>query len=276
MKDNGYVFVSYSSQNQTIVNQIVNELIYREIKYWKAPEMIAAGSNYAREIPEAIKNCEYFLLILSKEAQSSIWVEKEIDMAICHRKQIIPIQIDNVALNDMFKFYLNNVQFIYFPDNPKAAMNIMLGRILDKDTVRTFYTPKEDARLNALRYNKIPYECEYCKGDLVMVSLGTYQCVACGRNNYDDYRKIRNYIEKHGATPAAVIARNTKVKLKTIEQLFAEEYLEIPSSETTPIRCNKCGMPIRTGNYCDSCKDSFKSIDKKESHKDWFTDLWKK
>lgn len=108
------VFVSYSSEDHALVNTIVDMMKKEGICYWKAPEMIPAGSSYAREIPRAIKECEVFLLILSRTSQKSIWVEKEIDSAISHRKTIIPFQIDDIPLNDTFRFYLNNVQMISY------------------------------------------------------------------------------------------------------------------------------------------------------------------
>lgn len=116
------VFVSYSSEDCALVNTIVNMMKGEGLYYWKAPEMIPAGSSYAREIPRAIKECEVFLLILSRTSQKSIWVEKEIDSAISHRKTIIPFQIDDIPLNDTFRFYLNNVQMISYALDKEVAL----------------------------------------------------------------------------------------------------------------------------------------------------------
>ncbi len=99
------------------------------ISYWIAPDMIPAGSNYAREIPGAIQCCEVFLLVLSKNSQQSIWVEKEIDSAINYRKTIVPFQIDDEPLTDMFRFYLNNVQTIYCVNRPKDAIEELKQRL---------------------------------------------------------------------------------------------------------------------------------------------------
>ena len=67
--------------------------------------MIPVGSNYAREIPRAIRECDLFLLILSKESQESVWVEKEVDRAICFKNNIVPIKIDDTPMNDSFSIY---------------------------------------------------------------------------------------------------------------------------------------------------------------------------
>ena len=111
------VFVSYSSKDRILVNQIVRIIENMGISCWKAPECIPAGSSYAREIPKAIAGCQVFLLMLSETSQDSIWVEKEIDNAITNRKTIIPLALDDKPLSDAFLFYLNNVQMISYYHN---------------------------------------------------------------------------------------------------------------------------------------------------------------
>ena len=116
------VFISYCSKDERYIRKMTQMLDKMGISYWIAPDMIPAGSNYAREIPGAIQCCEVFLLVLSKNSQQSIWVEKEIDSAINYRKTIVPFQIDDEPLTDMFRFYLNNVQTIYCVNRPKDAI----------------------------------------------------------------------------------------------------------------------------------------------------------
>ena len=123
------VFISYSSKDTQTVKKIAQDLRDAGITYWKAPEMIPAGSNYAREIPRAIEKCRVFLLVLSESSQESIWVEKEIDCAINHRKTIVPLNITGVPLSDMFRFYLNNVQTIPYNEDQEDATRRLLERL---------------------------------------------------------------------------------------------------------------------------------------------------
>lgn len=247
MVDKGYLFISYSSKDSHFVEELLNILIGCNVAYWKAPEMIAAGSNYAREIPKAIHDCDVFLLVVSENSQNSIWVEKEVDVAICYRKRIIPIRIDGVPLNDMFRFYLNNVQIVEattkseepIPEKVKERLQYIFTKGLKNDEVQavsqvnmlnTLVEEKRrnkiDTRSNAFRINKIPLECEYCGGEVTYKTLGTYLCLRCGQENYDDFRKIRNYLEKVGSAPAIVVAKNTGVSLGTIEQFWMDEFEE--------------------------------------------------
>lgn len=277
------VFVSYSSEDYKFVNIIVNMLKEEGISYWKAPEMIPAGSSYAREIPRAIKKCEVFLLILSRTSQRSIWVEKEIDNAISHHKTIIPFQIDDIPLNDTFRFYLNNVQMISYAFDKEAALVELknhLNQLVKKDsdigmseveqegvgepiTSKTVREPKKFPRRsvrgkadsNALRMNRIPLECDYCGSKMLEnITMGTYRCHDCGKDSYDDFQTIRNYLEVVGNASVAVIERNTGVPRRIIEYFFRDEYLEIPKNSPVRVPCERCGAPIRTGTLCEACK----------------------
>ena len=318
------VFISYSSRDTEFVKRIIKQLDRIGVSYWKAPEMIPAGSSYAREIPKAIQQCSVFLLVLSPTSQDSIWVEKEIDNAICNRKTIIPFEIREVVLNDTFRFYLNNVQMISFARNPDTAFEQLRSQIFqmlpelqkpgncavdgtnemihrNRETVSTAHRetqnklqqpeegdPKKRVlsmaavpgksrngrNSNALRMNRIPPACQYCGcKDLQNVTIGTYRCVRCGRDNYDDFQTIRNYLEKAGATSATVIERETGVPRRIIEYFFRDEYLEIPKNSPVRVPCAICGAPIRTGTLCDNCKTDPKKQQQADRKGKWHT-LW--
>lgn len=233
-----YWFIGYSSKNEKIVAQIVEIIKSCGITYWKAPEMIPAGSNYAHEIPNAIKNCNVFLFIISQESQNSIWAEKELDMAITNKKKIIPLKIDDTPLNDAFLFYLNNVQIINVHISKDGILSTneqqkLYAHFMEDKVPLTLQNPntpvsavaptpaktfsKIDTRTNAFRINKIPMQCERCGSALEHVDVGTYRCINCNTDHYDDAQKVRNYIRDNGPAPGFVIARNTGVSKQAVE-----------------------------------------------------------
>lgn len=292
---NKSVFISYSSKDERYIKKMTQMLEKMGITYWIAPDMIPAGSNYAREIPSAIQNCDIFLLVLSKASQQSIWVEKEIDSAIYYRKTIVPFQIDDSPMTDMFRFYLNNVQTIYCANRPKDAIEELKQRLrtLLKLTAESIHNPggkkdrgesstsKEETtegrdsenkdapteqeseiaiarrkRESFLRSSGIPTACGYCGGELEKISRGVYRCKKCGRENYDYFQTVRNFLRKYGAKPAIIIERETGVPRHVIEQFVSDEYLEIPKLEPMRLSCVKCGASIRTGTLCENCKNA--------------------
>lgn len=311
MGKNRYVFISYSSKDIKFVKQLTDMMNQENISYWKAPDMIKPGSNYAKEIPKAISECELFLLILSSNSQDSIWVEKELDSAICCRKKIIPLRIDEKDMNDLYKFYLNNVQMIQANVENGVITNLKdilkgIDRILREDEVgfleednrisenniksniktlkeekvysevSSYRGGKLDKRSNAFRINRIPIECEYCGGAVELRSLGVYKCIECGKENYDDFQKVRKYLEKVGTAPAVVISRNTGVPVKTIEHLWSNEFLEDSWKVNNAVICKSCGMSIRTGSLCDRCRGNLSDRNRENGKGAWHSNLWKK
>lgn len=254
MCEKGYWFISYSSKDSSVVAALVDILKSCGISYWKAPEMIPAGSNYAKEIPKAISNCSVFVFVVSESSQNSIWVEKEVDIAIADRKKIIPVKIDEALLNDMYRFYLSNVQIIEtyvqadgtIPTAMKEKLRTVFLQNTDqsdgllegaKGSESRAGTKKIDTRSNAFRINKIPMQCEYCGERLPDGIRGVYKCVRCGREYYDDFRKIRNFLEQNGPAPAIVISKGTGVSMQTIDYYFNDESIEtVPANSESAVK----------------------------------------
>ena len=105
-----YIFISYKAEEFSEAKWVKDQLEASGIPCWMAPASIPGGSNYAMQIPRAIKECKAFVLILSQKAQQSKWVPRELDQAINAGKVILPFCIDNSPLREDFAFYLSNVQ----------------------------------------------------------------------------------------------------------------------------------------------------------------------
>ena len=102
-------------------------------------------------------------------------------------------------------------------------------------------------------YN-IPRECVKCGGVMVFQGLGEYRCEHCGELAYDDYGKVRNYIEEHSGATAAQIEEAIGVSQKTIRRLLKEGKLEVTEDSRSFLRCELCGKDIRSGLYCPECE----------------------
>ena len=108
----GYAFISYSTQNGEKAAALRALFRKNGIGVWMAPYDIPAGNKYAAVITSALKNCACIVLLLTDAAQSSEWVDKEIERGINYKKTVIAVQLEDVALNDSFEFYLSNRQII--------------------------------------------------------------------------------------------------------------------------------------------------------------------
>ncbi len=123
------VFISYSSKDFDKVNNIKSILENNGISCWMAPQSIPAGSNYAKEIPVAIKNCKVFLLMLTSKSQESKWVPKEVSLALTECKCVIPFVIEDCVLVDIFNFFLTDIQRYYAFELKSDSLKELIERI---------------------------------------------------------------------------------------------------------------------------------------------------
>ena len=258
-----FVFVSYSSRNEAIVRNVISRMEQTFIPYWKAPEHIPAGSNYAREIPKAISECSVFLLLISEESENSIWVEKEVDCAINNRKHIVPLKLMPGEPGEVFRFYLNNVQTIPYYENEKEALDLLVNRLwhlLGMEHAENKEKTAKPERKPCTKRKKLKdltgkrLSCEYCGGELSFLYRGTYQCKSCGKLNYDDYQKVRNYLEENGPKTMVEIEEATGISSRIIGEFLRDEKLQVPRNSSVMLRCQRCGAGIRTGTFCERCK----------------------
>lgn len=127
----GYLFISYSSKDRASASVIRNEFLKMGIKCWIAPESIPIGSDYTEVIVDAIEHSVGIILLLSSNSQESVWVPKELDIALSAEKPVFPIHIDDSILNSKMKFRLSNAQIaecyndleILFPSIAKVILN---------------------------------------------------------------------------------------------------------------------------------------------------------
>ncbi len=127
--ENKDVFISYKAEEFDDANWIRCTLENNGLSCWMAPLSIPGGSSYAFEIPQAIRNCKVFVLLLSEKSQRSKWVPRELDQAINENKVIMPFMLENCALKDDFNFYLANVQRYAAYENKDNAIEKMIKEI---------------------------------------------------------------------------------------------------------------------------------------------------
>lgn len=105
------IFISHKNKpDHEIALKIAEILKHNSISYWIAPESIEHGNNFCVDVPQAINACELFLLVLTQNTHKSDHVMKEVNLAIKHRKRIIPIIIGDFDLDEAYDYLLGNVQ----------------------------------------------------------------------------------------------------------------------------------------------------------------------
>lgn len=123
------VFISYKSEEYDEALWIRDTLEAQGITCWMAPASIPGGSDYAREIPVAIKACKVFVLLLSARSQASRWVKRELDTALNEEKTVLPFVLERFELSEDFGFYLGVVQRYDASNSRLEAMDKMLREL---------------------------------------------------------------------------------------------------------------------------------------------------
>lgn len=82
-----HIFISYAHIDSQYVFKLQEELETLGFSTW-LDEDIEHGSRWWKRITKAIQECGAFLVVMTPEAEDSIWVEKEIMLAIENRKRI--------------------------------------------------------------------------------------------------------------------------------------------------------------------------------------------
>ena len=128
---NDYYFVSYSTRDSKVANQMVEYLEGKGVNCWIAPRNIAVGKDYTDCIDGAIRNSKGIILLYSKYSVVSEWVKKEIARGVSYHKKIIPYKISEAATDGGINFMLNNVQWIVSMDKPTGKFCEIVNGLSD-------------------------------------------------------------------------------------------------------------------------------------------------
>lgn len=109
-------------------------------------------------------------------------------------------------------------------------------------------------KLDVMDSYHVPKLCEKCGGVMVFKGVGEYQCEDCRALAYDDYGKVRLYLEGHKGATAGEIEQHTGVSQKSIRQMLKESRIEVADGSKTFLRCELCGKDIRSGRFCPECE----------------------
>ncbi len=126
------LFVSYGTRDaQAIAEDIVGDLEARGVVCWIAPRDIPAGSrSWASEIVKGIRSSRNFLLLLSRGANASEEIEKELDEAARQRKPLFVLRIEDIEPSEGLGYHLNRVQWRDLFRNRDVALNELVARTL--------------------------------------------------------------------------------------------------------------------------------------------------
>jgi len=123
------IFISYKSEESAQARAVRTLLEANGIDCWMAPDSIEPGGEYGTQITNAVRTCDALVLLLTEAAQASTYVLSEIDLAVTFKKDIVPLHLDSVELNDAFVFRLSVVQRIEAVGRVEMACQDLVMRL---------------------------------------------------------------------------------------------------------------------------------------------------
>ena len=149
MKDNPYVFVSYSRRDHQIVNEIVEGLKGYGIKVWLDIENLLPGQQWEVQIRKALENASGLLVFVSSASMESDFVRAELKAMVEGRSGlIIPIileHVDNLPLS-LQVYQWVDISNLREPSELQEAIKQIADAILVSGPLSTQKSPLTEER----------------------------------------------------------------------------------------------------------------------------------
>jgi flagellar operon protein (TIGR03826 family) len=86
--------------------------------------------------------------------------------------------------------------------------------------------------------------------------LGRPICGRCMQAEEEEFKKVKEYIYDYPGSNMPEISDATEVSIDKIMRFLREERLEISGENPNMfLECERCEKSIKTGRFCDACKD---------------------
>ena len=100
-------------------------------------------------------------------------------------------------------------------------------------------------------------EVKNCKGcgKLFNYLSGPPLCPTCAKALDGKFEEVKEYVYDHPRVDMQEVSEVMEVSISQIKQWIREERLSFADDSMIGIDCEGCGITIKTGRYCKSCKD---------------------
>ena len=85
--------------------------------------------------------------------------------------------------------------------------------------------------------------------------MGPIICPACREEMEGMFQDVKKYVRENPHSDMRTVAEECNVDINQIRQWIREERLEFAEDSAVMLNCEKCGRSIRTGRFCEECKN---------------------
>jgi hypothetical protein len=123
------VFLSHSSKNRADAAMLAETLRNHGVPVWYSSTNIRNAQQWIDEIGNALKRCDWFVVLLTKASVSAKWVKWELSYALTHSQydnQILPVKAGNCKYEDL-SWTLGAIQMVKFRGGHNQAFRDILA-----------------------------------------------------------------------------------------------------------------------------------------------------
>lgn len=139
------IFISHSTKDLDFIRTRLKPLLDAQgIGAWCSAMDIGMGADWERQIRAALSGCDWFVVVLSPDAQCSDWVKAETHWALEHKAgRVIPVMARTCDPAEIH-LRLATVQYIDFRNDPQDAGPRLMALIGGSPQDKTLLAPVPD------------------------------------------------------------------------------------------------------------------------------------
>lgn len=96
--------------------------------------------------------------------------------------------------------------------------------------------------------------CRSC-GRMFNYISGPSVCPGCADKLEKKFQEVKAYVREFPHASLQEIADDNEVSVKQLKQWVREERLSFTDDSPVGLECESCGAMIKTGRYCNDCKN---------------------
>jgi hypothetical protein len=125
----GRLFISHASEDAAIADSLMGYLESHGLGCWISSRDIPPQAIYADAITEAMQTCSACAVLISRAANQSKAVKRELELASHYDKPFIPIRIDGAEPAAGLDYYLRNVQWMDYRRDGEQALDGIVAHL---------------------------------------------------------------------------------------------------------------------------------------------------
>ena len=94
--------------------------------------------------------------------------------------------------------------------------------------------------------------CPKCR-KIFSPMVGQVICSDCIKEEEEEFEKVKGYLRENRGTGINIVSDETGVSIEKILKYLREGRLEITDEMVDFLKCEKCGISIKSGQYCRNC-----------------------